>query len=444
MSRRIAGVALITAVMVMGPPVPATGVERIARVTHTVLEAVPALATGLSQPIVAPNPFSLIGVSVPEGTRVLLRTADASGDWSPWVEAEPLADDGDGPDRGSAEDAASHLGWERMSAPIWVGEASGVQVRVIDGEAGEVALHLIDSLGLSRSLWQRVVDAWRGTWKGMTPADANAGTHPPIVSRAQWGADESLRGHDPDYSSDTRAGILHHTATSNTYSREEAAGIVRAIYSYHTQSLGWSDIGYNLLVDRFGTVYEGRAGGLERGVVGSHSGGFNTETFGISVIGTFTSGLPPGPALDALAGAVGWMFRVHGIDADPNATVDITSRGSTRYPEGHLARMHTLSGHRDVSATACPGDALYAHLSELRRLIHAPPSAEPVPPQPPAPDRGLLPRLGLRDLGLPDLRLPLGDRGAPPQREPAADDRSRLELPLRDLLPLRGSGGAGR
>lgn len=439
MGRRTAAVLLLTVlVMALVPAVPAGGVGIIPPLRHHVLDGLPAVATehpGLSRQVATPIAFSLVGVSVPEGARVLLRTADLAGDWSPWTEAEALGDDGDGPDPGSAEGTAARPGWERMSEPLWVGEATRVQLRVLGGQPEDVAVHLVDALGTSRSLLERFADAWRGPWQ-----TARASASPPVVTRAQWGADESLRGGAPEYSGSTRAGILHHTAGSNDYTPEQAAGVVRAIYAYHTRSLGWSDIGYNLLVDRFGTVYEGRAGGLDRGVIGAHAGGFNTETFGISVLGTFMSGLPPGPALDAAVAAIAWKFGVHGINADPNATVDITSRGSSRYPKGQWARLHTLSAHRDVSATACPGDALYAHMAELRRRVHAgvPPVAPPAPaPVPPSLMRRLLP-------SLPELGLPLAgpEPLTPPTRDDAAVPR-RADLPVPDVPPLRAPGGEG-
>ena len=386
MRRRVVGVLMWTALLLaLLPGAPAAGAEVAPRVQHTVLDGLsadggPAALTGLSTRVRSPHPFSLVGVSVPEGSRVFLRTAGTAGRWTPWQEADALGDDGDGPDPGTAEAAAAHPGWERMSEPLWVGDAAWLQLRVHGSRTEDVAVHLVDSLGLGRSLWQRAADALRSAWNGTTTATAEASTRPSIVTRAQWGADESLRRASPSYSGSTRAGILHHTAGSNSYSAAQAPGVVRAIYAYHTRSLGWSDVGYNLLVDRFGTVYEGRAGGVERGVIGAHAGGFNTETFGVSILGTFMSSLPSGPALDAAVQTIAWKFRVHGINPDPNATVDMASRGSTRYAKGHTARLHTLSGHRDVSTTACPGDALYPHMPAVRRQVHD--RSLPPPPSP--------------------------------------------------------------
>jgi uncharacterized protein with LGFP repeats len=87
---------------------------------------------------------------------------------------------------------------------------------------------------------------------------------PVIRSRAEWGADESLRTEAPSYSRTLEAVTVHHTAGSNDYTEARCPAVLRGIYAFHVKSRGWSDIGYNVLVDRFGTAWEGRAGGLDR------------------------------------------------------------------------------------------------------------------------------------------------------------------------------------
>jgi hypothetical protein len=87
-----------------------------------------------------------------------------------------------------------------------------------------------------------------------------------IISRAQWGADESIRSRAPMYDNGIKAGIVHHTAGVNDYAQQDSAAIVRSIYAYHTHTLGWSDIAYNALVDKYGQVFEGRFGGMTRPV----------------------------------------------------------------------------------------------------------------------------------------------------------------------------------
>ncbi len=98
---------------------------------------------------------------------------------------------------------------------------------------------------------------------------------PKVISRAGWGADESQRGLEPSSYSTFKGTCVHHTAGSNNYTESQAPGIVRGIYAYHAQTLGWGDVGYNALVDKFGNIYEGRYGGLDKNIEGAHAGGFN-------------------------------------------------------------------------------------------------------------------------------------------------------------------------
>jgi uncharacterized protein with LGFP repeats len=128
-----------------------------------------------------------------------------------------------------------------------------------------------------------------------------SGHQPTIISRGQWGADESMRRGAPLYDNGIRAGIVHHTASDNDYSPRDAAGIVRSIYAYHTRILGWDDIVYNALVDKHGPIFEGRYGGVTRSVQGSYTGGFNRKTWAVSMIGNFDDMAPP-PAAVAVGG----------------------------------------------------------------------------------------------------------------------------------------------
>jgi hypothetical protein len=178
---------------------------------------------------------------------------------------------------------------------------------------------------------------------------------PMIYSRAQWGADESKRDGNPSYF-EVHGGFVHHTVNANDYKRREVPAIIRSIYAYHTQSRGWSDIGYNFLVDRFGRIWEGRYGGVDRAVVGAHTLNYNSYSFAMSAIGNFELVQPSPKLIQAYAALMAWKLSLHGV----SAASTIQRIGSKDF--------QAINGHRDAAATACPGKYLYAQIPEIRRL----------------------------------------------------------------------------
>lgn len=189
---------------------------------------------------------------------------------------------------------------------------------------------------------------------------------PPVVTRAGWGANESNRCSNPDYTEPTKALTLHHTAGSNNYTPAQAAGQVRGIFQYHAQTLGWCDMGYNVLVDKYGTIYEGRYGGLERGVMGAHVGGFNSNTWGISMIGNYETAQPSSEILNSVTSIAAWKAAQAGFD--PSGTVSLHSGGfsNARYAAGTTATVPTFHGHSDLHYTACPGGYVISRWDEIR------------------------------------------------------------------------------
>ncbi|MFP4149811.1 MAG: S-layer homology domain-containing protein [Nitriliruptoraceae bacterium] len=315
-------------------------------------DAVRLRSRGVDTPIA----FSAVGFRVPESVTALrLRTATSTQDpqdpqqeWTEWIEVGFL-DELDGPDQGTLEARDSAPG--RHSEPIWVSEATALQLEVEGGSPEDVEVTLLDTMRLNDGPVEQV----RASSVGAS-ADAS---DLEIISRAQWGADESVT-RDSDVTDNVYQGIVHHTAhttnstVANSYSRDEVPGLMRAMHRYHTVSLGWKDIGYHLLVDRFGRIYEGRRGGITKGLVGAHAAGFNEGTFGVSVIGNFLDAEPSAAALDALADVIGFKSAVHGID--PTGMTDKVGDGALR---------PTIVGHRDVGRTSCPG-RIQPHLPEIR------------------------------------------------------------------------------
>ena len=137
------------------------------------------------------------------------------------------------------------------------------------------------------------------------------------------------------------------------------------MYRYHTKNLGWSDIGYNFLVDRFGRLWTGRAGGARRAVRGAHTLGFNSTSTGVAVIGNFETGKPSQKVLTALVHLAAWKLDKY--DRKPRGKVKVFSHGSDRYSYGRKVRLPVLDGHRDTNQTACPGTSLYRRLPGVRR-----------------------------------------------------------------------------
>jgi hypothetical protein len=195
----------------------------------------------------------------------------------------------------------------------------------------------------------------------------SAAGEPAIVTRAGWGANEEIVRARPTYAPADRLAVVHHTASTNSYTRAQAAAIVRGIEAYHVQGNGWNDIGYNFLVDRFGTVYEGRGGGVDRNVVGAHSEGFNTGTVGVSLIGNFTTATPPKAQQDALVTLLAWRLDVAHVD--PLSTVVYTSGGNAKFKAGKLVTLRAISGHRDTGPSECPGTGAYRLLPALTKRV---------------------------------------------------------------------------
>ena len=290
------------------------------------------------------TPFQLVGIHWRGPGRVELRTRSARG-WSDWLPVIESAEDA--PDAGSAERRASR-GW-RVGAPTWVGRALAVEVRTVGRVTRARALTV-------RSPVSKV--PFRTT--------ASPGA-PRLVARAAWQADEAIVKGKPSYADTIRMAHVHHTAGTNGYTQLQAPAVVRAIQLYHVKGNGWNDIGYNALVDRFGTVYEGRAGGIDRNVVGAHARGFNTGSFGIAVMGDFRTVDPPPASVDALVRTLAWRLDLAHLD--PLSTFNGISSGNERFNTGVPVFLRAISGHRDTGLTTCPGERLHGRLGDIARRV---------------------------------------------------------------------------
>ena len=215
-----------------------------------------------------------------------------------------------------------------------------------------------------------------------TASDARAKILPDVITRAQWGADESWAESSPQFDQ-VRALTIHHTAGTNDYSRAQAVEQMRGIYAYYTKTLGWGDFPYHLITDRFGNIYEGRRGALDSNPLGTHAGGFNRGTMGISTMGNYDVLAPSEEVVDAMARATAYYLYRDSIDA--RGRVTLTSGGSTKYAAGTPVTVDTIFPHRATSATACPGQHLMARFDDLRDRAEAIATAAGQPPAPATP-----------------------------------------------------------
>jgi len=288
------------------------------------------------------------------GSRVSYRTIDDAGRPSKWRVA-PLAHDMEKGntrftglaevDRPALVEYRKDLHADRRAGDEWMGPVTMESFNTVDGPKREVAL----------------------------ASTAQSGSRtPPIVTRAEWGADETLKrstgGCERSFHPLQQI-FVHHTAGSN-YDYNGAA-TMRAIYAYHTQSRGWCDLGYNFVIDWSGRIYEGRwarnyvaqephDSENYRGyvVAGAHVAGFNSGSVGISLMGNFTSIGPPVAMKQSLKAMLAWEADRHGLN--PTGTHSFNGR-----------RMRVIGGHRDAGQTACPGNKVYEQLPNYRRSVAA-------------------------------------------------------------------------
>jgi hypothetical protein len=156
--------------------------------------------------------------------------------------------------------------------------------------------------------------------------------------------------------------LVHHTAENTDHTAAQVPSILAAMYAFHTGPKGWHDIAYNFLVDREGGVWEGRAGSLAGPVAADATGGSQGFDQLVCFIGDFTSVTPTPAALDAGNRTLAWLAQRYSIDTSAGAKVTFVSRGSNKWPAGARVTTSTIAGHREMSTTACPGNAFYPYV----------------------------------------------------------------------------------
>jgi hypothetical protein len=280
--------------------------------------------------------FNMVGVHWRGTGTVGYRTRSLDGRWSAWRAAD-------------SDDRVEH-GWQ-LGGLDWRGASNAIRFRTT-GHVTRVRAYYVWSPP-ERLLTRR-----------LTVADS-----PPIIPRLSWGADESIRRAPPAYADTVHFAVVHHTAGTNNYTRAQSAAIVRGIEIYHVKGNGWNDIGYNLLVDKYGQVFEGRYGGVDRPVIGAHAEGFNTGSVGVAVLGDYTSTQLTPAAKSALEQVLAWRLDL--VHLDPLSLLPWRSGGNPRFPNGVPVTLRAISGHRDTGFTDCPGNTLYAQLPQIAKDVAA-------------------------------------------------------------------------
>ena len=307
---------------------------------------------GESGELPAPRRFALLGVQWdgPADARIELRVRAHGGAWCRWALASEL---GHGPDRPARPRPL-------VGDPIWTGPADFVQLRTSRPVHG-VRVHFVSvaipgaATAASFPLAQPLLDA--------------GGGQPPIIARDAWshGAPPSV---PPVYGA-VKMAFVHHTDNPNGYSAAEVPAMLLAIYQFHRFVRGWNDIGYNFVIDLFGRIWEARKGGIDQAVVGAQAGGYNLESTGVSVLGTFTDVVPSHAAIDSLERLLAWKLSLHGLPALGNVTVVVDPADAffTPFKPGAHVSLPRVAGHRQGDTTDCPGNAFFARLPSIRPVV---------------------------------------------------------------------------
>lgn len=279
--------------------------------------------------------FSVVGLRwtrASDDLEASIRVRDARG-WRRWTELS-TADSTGGSD------------------PAWAGRATAIQVRLSARVRG-LKLHFVSV---------------RGAPEPRRAVARSAAAQPAIIPRSQWGGDTECKPRDAPTMGAVQMAFVHHTVSANEYGPGDSAAMVLGICRFHRNSNGWDDVGYNFLVDKYGQIFEGRAGGVDQPVVGAQAQGWNSQSTGIANLGTYSDVPQTGEALNAMANLIAWKLPLHG--APVTGTVDLVSAGgsSNRYPSGTTHTFERIAGHQDGNETACPGAQLYAQLPQLRDM----------------------------------------------------------------------------
>lgn len=313
-------------------------------------------------------PQILILSDVAPETTLAIRSRN-DGRWSEWISV--AADPNEAPDGLPGTEGTAGV---RGVGPIWIGDdAERTEIVVLDGDDDRFT---VEELTIDADAVPAVSSTSSTGHADIRMAStATASTtspRPTIRPRTDWatsGMGWQCSGR-PTTADNLRGAVVHHSASTTDYAPGDVPDIIRAFWRYHTQTNGWCDIAYNFLVDRFGTIWEGRSGGTDRPVIGGHAKGFNTWTTGIALIGDFGTAPAYASMVDATTRLLAWKLSLHGVD--PLGWTELENRASSgrmKFPAGAVIHVPTVLGHRDLGLTSCPGTNVHDILGSIRRAL---------------------------------------------------------------------------
>ncbi|MEU3619937.1 N-acetylmuramoyl-L-alanine amidase [Streptomyces sp. NPDC006872] len=348
-------VAGLAAVPAIGATTPATATSgaRAVRVPRTRAKSVTGTAARTVQ---AEFPVEHVGVSWTGSRRgASIRLIGQDGSRGEWTALQPVC--GAGADGDSGDPA------KNVSVLVPADGAAGYELQLPDG-ATDVRSTAIDTVnGPSKEV--------------ATAAKAGRIAGVEYITRAGWGADESLRfkadgtENSPQTYYPAQTMTVHHTAGVN--GDPDPAATIRAYYYLHAITNDWGDIGYHYLIDEAGLIYEGRYSGTDgipahdvsgKMVTAFHASGYNSGNLGIALLGNSNEQPPTAAARQSLTRLLAALSAYHNFD--PEAAVTFVNPVN-----GVRKDVQMISGHRDWLATECPGTTLYGDLPALRKDVAA-------------------------------------------------------------------------
>jgi hypothetical protein len=317
--------------------------------------------TGTSSPFNPAEPFVLAGIdwAGPANARIELRSLGQDRRWSRWANASVQGHDSDG-----GRSPVHAL----FGEPVWTGPAIAVQLRSSRPVTG-LSVHLVAARRPAGRLATHPLAQAAAALPLAKPKLPAGPGQPAIIARSAWAGTHGPRV-TPEYGA-VRMAFVHHSDGANGYSRAQVPDVLLSIYDFHVYVRGWNDIGYNFAIDRFGRVWEARAGGIDQAVVGAQAGGYNLESTGVVILGSYDSVLPSQSALTTLEHVLAWKLALHGVPVTGKVKVEVNPSDAfyTPFRPGQRVTLPRIAGHRDGCTTDCPGDDLYHYLPKVRAAV---------------------------------------------------------------------------